>query len=234
MFRLSWVCGCLLFVGLSSGVAQAATVTLAWDRSTDPSVTGYTLYWGNLPGSHPNSLNVGNVTQKDLSGLTDGMPYYFVVRAYNSSGMLSAESMEVSRRVGVPMSVGGDLDGDFKSDITVFRPSTGQWITAKSSSSYATWSATQWGMSGDVPVAGDYDGDGKVDPAVFRPSTGYWFLLKSSTNYANWIINNWGTTGDVPVPGDYDGDGKTDMAVYRPSMGYWFLLKSSTNYATWI
>ncbi len=185
MSRLSRLSGFVLFMGLWAGAAQAATVTLAWDPSSDPSVTGYTLYWGNLPGSYPSSLNVGNVTQAQVGGLTDGMPYYFVARSYNSSGTLSAPSVEVSRRVGVPFSVGGDLDGDFKSDITVFRPSTGQWITAKSGSSYTTWSVKQWGVSGDVPVAGDYDGDGKIDPAVFRPSAGYWFLLKSSTNYAS-------------------------------------------------
>ena len=96
MSRLSRLSGFVLFMGLWSGVAQAATVTLAWDRSADPSVTGYTLYWGNQSGSYPSSLNVGNLTQAQVAGLTDGMPYYFVVRAYNSSGMLSAPSVEVS------------------------------------------------------------------------------------------------------------------------------------------
>ncbi len=124
--RLSRVLGLVLFMGLSTEAAQAATVTLAWDRSSDPSVTGYTLYWGNQSGMYPASLNVGNVTQAQVSGLTSGMPYYFVLRAYNSSGTLSAASAEVSRRVGIPFSVGGDFDADFKSDITVYRPSTGE------------------------------------------------------------------------------------------------------------
>src|SRR4026208_1637941 len=122
--RLGRLLGLFLFMGLWGGVAQAATVTLAWDRSTDPNVTGYTLYWGNQSGSYPGSLNVGNVTQAQVSGLTDGMPYYFVVRAYNSAGTLSSPSVVVSRRVGIPFSVRGDFDGDFKSDVTIFRPST--------------------------------------------------------------------------------------------------------------
>src|SRR3954462_12000786 len=120
MFRLSRLGGFVLVMCLGAGgVAQAANVSLAWDPSSDPSVTGYRLYWGNLPGSYPASLNVGNVTQAAIGGLTDGMPYYFVVRAYNSSGTLSSPSVEVSKRIGIPSSVGGDFDADLKSDITV-------------------------------------------------------------------------------------------------------------------
>ena len=100
MSRLSRLGGFVLVMCLGAGgVAQAANVTLAWDASSDPSVTGYNLYWGNLPGSYLSSLNVGKVTQAAIGGLTDGMPYYFVVRAYNSSGMLSAPSVEEIRQV---------------------------------------------------------------------------------------------------------------------------------------
>ena len=187
MSRLSRVCSCVLFMGLWTGVAQAATVTLAWDRSADPSVTGYTLYWGNLPGSHPSSLNVGNLTQAQVGGLTDGMPYYFVVRAYNSSGMLSSESVEVSRRVGIPFAIRGDFNGDFSADVGVFRPTTGAWYIAGQG-------GITWGGYGDIPVMGDYDGDGRMDIAVFRPSTGAWYIKNSSNAGAAYT---WGGGGDI-------------------------------------
>jgi VCBS repeat protein len=111
-------------------------------------------------------------------------------------------------------------------DIVVYRPNTGVWYTLTSSSNFMTATATQWGISGDIPVSGDYDGDGKTDVAVFRPATGVWYVLRSSTGAP--AMFQWGLDHDAPVPGDYDGDGKTDIAIFRPSTGVWYILYSST------
>jgi hypothetical protein len=102
-----------------------------------------------------------------------------------------------------------DFDGDGRSDVGVFRPSTGEWFVAGQF-------VQQFGAEGDVPVPGDYDGDGHADVAVFRPSTGQWFVNGQ-------YVLQFGADGDVPVPGDYDGDGTTDVAVFRPSTGEWFV-----------
>ena len=101
--------------------------------------------------------------------------------------------------------VPGDYDGDGRTDLCVWRASTGTWYILKSSDnySYATYLAYQWGngADGDVPVPGDYDGDGRTDLAVWRTSTGTWYILKSSDNYsyATYVAYQWGADADLPI-----------------------------------
>ena len=45
-----------------------------------------------------------------------------------------------------------DFDGDGKTELTVYRPSTGQWFILYSSRGYAGSKVFQWGLGGDVPL----------------------------------------------------------------------------------
>src|SRR4029453_4725868 len=104
----------------------------------------------------------GDQTTWQFNGLVDGMPYYFVVRAYNTFGTYSGPSIEVSKRGGVPFSVRGDFGGDRSTEITVYRPSSGSWWVLNSGTGFATAQEVQWGIDTDIPVPADYDGDGKI------------------------------------------------------------------------
>ena len=87
-----------------------------------------------------------------------------------------------------------DYDGDGKDDITVFRPSMGNWYVLKSSDS--TLLAVNWGISTDIPLSGDFTGDGKSDFTVWRDSNGTFYTMPLSGNS---FAQQWGTTGDNPL-----------------------------------
>ena len=80
-----------------------------------------------------------------------------------------------------------DMDGDGRSDLVVWRASTGTWFWLTSSSGYSSsaYGEKQWGTAadGDVPLLGDVDGDGFSDLIVWRASSGTWFWLTSSSGY---------------------------------------------------
>ena len=395
----------LVLAVLLGGTSVLHAATATWNPNPEPDIAGYILSYGTSPGVHPTSVDVKDVTTWQVTALTQGQTYYFVLQAYNTSALTSANSVEVvftvptggtptlislspaSGPVAMPVTISGtnfgstqgtsivrfngttatpsswnmgsivvpvpgagttgtivvtvggvasngitftvyraptltqpanrtsarnatvslqllasdpdgdaltysatglpapltlnaatglisgtlgspsvgthtvtatasdgtlsasqtfswtvknvapalssvDFDGDGKTDITVFRPSSGTWEILKSGSNYTTSVALAWGLGTDRPVPGDYDGDRKTDVAVYRPSNGTWYILLSSTNYTTSIAFAWGISTDIPVQGDYDGDGKTDVAVYRPSTGTWFILQSSSNDTT--
>jgi Tol biopolymer transport system component len=120
-----------------------------------------------------------------------------------------------------------DFDGDGRADVSVFRPSEGNWYMQNSSTGFGV---VNWGLASDKLAPADYDGDGKTDFAVFRPVdtpsnvTDFYIL-----NSANFTVREyaWGVTGDLAVPADYDGDGKADVGIWRPSETRFYVLNSA-------
>lgn len=115
-----------------------------------------------------------------------------------------------------------DFDGDARTDIAVYRPSTGSWWI-QNSGVPGTYAATPFGLSTDRLAPADFDGDRKTDIGVYRDGT--WYLLVSGTNTIRYDF--WGIAEDLPVPEDFDGDGKADVAVYRPSESRWYIHQST-------
>ncbi|MEJ7849440.1 MAG: choice-of-anchor Q domain-containing protein [Pyrinomonadaceae bacterium] len=121
----------------------------------------------------------------------------------------------------ITKSVRADFDGDGTTDLSVYRPSEGNWYLLRSQ---AGFNVTSWGLASDIVAPGDFDGDGKADFSVFRPSEGNWYIAHSGGTFTT---GQFGLPGDIPVPADYDGDGKDDRAVFRPSDSTWYILNSN-------
>ena len=119
------------------------------------------------------------------------------VSAFGSAGDLPVAAPNLRR------TITADLDGDRRSDVSVFRPSSGAWFWLASTT--GSVGSTSFGQNGDIPVAADYLGWHVNQPAVFR--SGMWLIQNGPTIAL-------GSAGNVPVPADYDGDGRTDVAVF--------------------
>lgn len=119
---------------------------------------------------------------------------WFLLLPTYSAGSPSYQLQAVNFGIAEDRPVPMDFDGDGKTDICVWRPSTGVWH--RLSSETGNYSGVHFGTNGDRPISGDFDGDGRADIGVFRPSNGIWYLLRSQ---AGFYANRFGANGDLPI-----------------------------------
>jgi Concanavalin A-like lectin/glucanases superfamily/Fibronectin type III domain/Divergent InlB B-repeat domain len=93
--RLLGAVASLLVIALSPCLA-VQSCTLAWDASSDSAIAGYKLRYGTTSGNPSQSIDVGKSTTRTVSNLNDATTYYFTVVAYNTAGVDSQPSNQVS------------------------------------------------------------------------------------------------------------------------------------------
>ena len=72
-----------------------ASVTLAWDASTDPAVTAYRVYWGVATRFYTNVVQVSGTTAT-VPNLVRGVKYYFAATCVATNGLESDFSNEIN------------------------------------------------------------------------------------------------------------------------------------------
>lgn len=70
------------------------SANLTWTASTDPSVTGYNIYFGGSRGQYTNMVSVATVTNAVVADLSEGVTYFFAARAHNAADTESPFSNE--------------------------------------------------------------------------------------------------------------------------------------------
>ena len=185
------------------------------DLSTDGGTTYPTVVAANIPNTGTFTFTVPNsaTTQARVR-----------VREYNFTAPVgfSAANFTISTSSAPVARAPFDYDGDGKTDLSIFRPASGQWWLNRSLSGTV---AFQFGTGTDKIIPADFTGDGKTDVAIFRASTNEWFVLRSENQ--SFYSFPFGAAGDIPAPADFDGDGKADPAVFRPSTSTWYINKST-------
>ena len=195
--------------------------------------------WGNLANNDvPISADMDGDGIMDLVVWRGNDATFYWLTSSTGYNYASAQSKQWGNNALGDKPFVGDIDGDGKGDLIVWRPGTGTWFYLFSSNNYnyAAQGQKQWGNAGlgDQPMLGDFDGDGLVDLTVWRASTGDWFWLKSTLSYDQNQPGNkqWGNSGlgDIPLVGDLDGDGVSDLTVWRPTDSTFYYLTSLSGY----
>jgi hypothetical protein len=94
--------GFLTLVGISTATRAQVSITLGWDKSTDPAVAGYRVYEGVASRVYTTKSDVGKATSTTIPGLMPTTTYYFAVTAYTTNGLESAYSGEINYAVPAP------------------------------------------------------------------------------------------------------------------------------------
>ena len=187
----------ILFLLLRTVVAFAGTATLSWqspatntDGSALTDLSGFRIYYGTGSANYSSSIDVGNVTTYQVTGLAEGYTYYFVVTALDTSGNESSDSNEASKTIDTVDATPPVISGVYASNVTQ-TSAVVNWTTNEASTSLVEYgTTTSYGFSTTL--------DPKAETAHSVTLTG----LSPSTVY-NYRVKSTDASGNPSVSGNY-------------------------------
>jgi len=187
---------------------RASTGTWYWLTSSSgySYAAGGGIQWGNPSlGDRPVLGDYDGDGRADLAVWRASTGTWYWLTSSTNYSYASARGIQWGNNGLGDKIITGDIDGDAKADLILWRPTDGTWYWLTSSTGYAYSSAgsKQWGNNGlgDLPMIGDFDGDGRADLTIWRTTTGTWYWLTSSSgySYSSATGRQWGGGADVPM-----------------------------------
>jgi hypothetical protein len=196
-----------ILVGLLSQAQAASSVTLTWNPGGAYGIAGYRVYYGTAEQGYSKTTDVGNATTTTISNLIPGRAYIFVATDYNSIGLESPPSNQVSFTAtthGTSVIASGDFNGDGKDDILWRNADNGDtWIwlmdgTAVAAAARVAIVDSSWKIVG----IGDFDRQGKRDILWYNASI---------ARIAIWTMNGFIETGSYEIESPQGGPDEWDV-----------------------
>ena len=121
--------------------------------------------------------------------------------------------------------VPADYDGDGRTDLAAYRPTTGAWSVRSSRDGSISTTVVRTPRQHEVllPVAGDFDGVGHAQRSVYDMDD-QWYV-EGRENPVTVPFDP--TRAAAPAAADYDGDGRTDLSAYDYETGSWWVQGST-------
>lgn len=207
------------------GKAEAAQASLAWNAASG--VAGYKVYYGTASHTYTSSIKVGNTTGYTVTNIPDGTTYYFVVTAYDTSGIESDPSNEaVYNSAGScsysisPTSASIGTSGG-SGTVSVTTQSNCSWTTAAG----ASWVTITSGASGTGSGVIKYSVAANTGASRTAVSTiaGKGFTISQSGTQARTytISSSAGTGGSIsPLGSTSVASGTSKSFTITPNSGY--------------
>ncbi len=97
IFIKNIIFACLVLIPLlfSAKMSYGAYISLKWTANSEADLDGYNIYYGTSSGNYGGPLDVGDVIEYQLAGLTEGITYYIALTAYDSYDNESNRSNQV-------------------------------------------------------------------------------------------------------------------------------------------